>query len=180
MLLLGSGTGALALAFAGRVPLEISVTEVDVERVSVTPGVSSGLRPTFITQAERATLHGACVKATPVLPVIGAMTVAITIDDATVGGVKVEPAAITIRKVTGGGVSIKVPGSSDTDSTGLFSLGAGHITGEGLTIRPHAVAVGTLTIQGVALDAWRGKHDCRASAPATAPSDTGTASRGEP
>ncbi|MFI0740795.1 hypothetical protein ACH4PU_22285 [Streptomyces sp. NPDC021100] len=103
------------------------------------------------------------------------MTVAITIDRATVGGVKVEPAAITIRKVGGGGVSIRVPGSSGTDSTDLFTLGARHVGGEGLTIRPNAVAVGTLTIQAVALDAWRGKHDCRASASGAAPSDPRTA-----
>ncbi|MET9296037.1 DUF6230 family protein [Streptomyces sp. NPDC003077] len=169
-LLLSGGTGALALAFAGRLPVAVSAEHVQVSGVSATPGISTGegVRPTLVTRADHAELRGACARSTVRLPVIGTMTVTIGIDRVSAAPLKVDPGAVSAHGLSVGGVGLRL-GSPAGESGGPFSLTVRRATGERLVVRPHAFAVGTIKAHGVRLDVRRGVHDCAPSRPERAP-----------
>lgn len=166
-LVMSSGSGALAVAFAGRLPLAISVEQAELADVSAGPGATTGagVQPALLTVADRAVLKRACAKSTVSLPVLGEMTLAIGIRRVTASRLKVEAGAVAVKKLSIGGASARVPLSGGEG--GLFRLSLAKASGERLVVRPHAFAVGTIVTEGVLVDARRGERDCRFPGPPT-------------
>ncbi|MFI9722969.1 DUF6230 family protein [Streptomyces sp. NPDC052396] len=159
---MSAGTGALAVAFAGGLPVTVYADKVEVTGVSVTPGITPGgvPRPALVAQADKAVVTGACVTSTAHLPAIGATTVSIKLDRGDIGSVSVQPGAVKARKVTAGGAGLTTPDQSEEKNIGLFTVTAGHVTAEGVTAEPQAFAVGTVTVHVVDIKVSTGTRGC--------------------
>lgn len=160
VLVLSSGSGAIAVAFAGRLPLAIQVEKAELADVSAGPGATegAGAQPALVTDAGHAVLKHACAKSTLPLPVLGEMTLTIGIRRVTASSLKVEAGAVTVDKLALSRAGVRVPASGGEG--GLFRLTVDKASGKRLVVRPHAFAVGTITAEGITVDARRGRHDC--------------------
>ncbi len=159
-LVMSGGSGAIAVAFAGRLPLAISVEKAELAGVSASPGATegAGVEPALLTDAGHAVLKHACAKSTVSLPVLGEMTLTIGIRRVTASSLKVQAGAVTVDKLSIDKARLRVPVSAGEG--GLFQLAIDKASGERLVVRPRAFAVGTIITEGVVVDARRGEHDC--------------------
>ncbi|WP_369390023.1 DUF6230 family protein [Streptomyces sp. CG1] len=162
VLLAGSAVGAVAVAFAGEVPITVHAARVSGSGVSVAPGTSGrgGLLPALATRLEKAGVQDACTTATADLPGAGAVTVVVRVARASATGLTVEAGKATAESVSVSGASLTVPQASLSRPTGLFRVGAEKVSGREVTTQPHAFTAGTVTYQGVSIDVHGGSGGC--------------------
>jgi hypothetical protein len=165
-LLAGSATGAVAMAFAGEVPVTVHAARVSASGVSASPAAAGrgGLLPALATRAEQATVKDACVTSTARLPVVGAVTAVVRIERASATGLTVEAGKTTARSVKLSAAKFTTPRVSLQEPTGLFTVGAQEVSGRTVATQPHAFTAGTITAQGVAIDLRQGAGGCERKA----------------
>ncbi|MGI5376890.1 DUF6230 family protein [Streptomyces sp. CA-251387] len=166
VLLAGSAAGAVSVAFAGEVPVTVHAARVSGSGVSASPGASGrgGVLPALATRMERATVEDACVTSTAQLPVIGAVTAVVRIEQASATGLTVEAGKATAGTVKLSGARFDTPRVSLERPTGLFTVGAERVSGSRVTTQPHAFTAGTITSRGVTIDLRRGEGGCEPGA----------------
>ncbi|MDO0909405.1 DUF6230 family protein [Streptomyces sp. DT2A-34] len=162
VLLAGSAAGAVSVAFAGEVPVTVHAARVSVSGVSASPAAAGrgGLLPALATRAEQATVEDACVTSTARLPVVGAVTAVVRIEQASATGLTVEAGKATARSVKLSGARFSTPRLSLQEPTGLFNVGAQKVSGSTVTTQPHAFTAGTITSRGVSIDVRQGAGGC--------------------
>src|SRR5690349_724927 len=91
-LLAGSAQGAVAVAFAGQVPVTVHAARVSGSDLTASPAGSGrgGLLPALATRLAHARVEDACVTSTAQLPLVGAVTAVVHIDRASATGLTVE------------------------------------------------------------------------------------------
>ncbi|MFJ8539017.1 DUF6230 family protein [Streptomyces sp. NPDC093591] len=166
VLLAGSAAGAVSVAFAGEVPVTVHAARVSASGVSASPAAAGrgGVLPALATRAEQATVEDACVTSTTHLPVVGAVTAVVRIEQASATGLTVEAGKATARSVKLSGARFSTPRLSLREHTGLFTVGAQKVRGSTVTTQPHAFTAGTITSRGVSIDVRRGASGCAAGA----------------
>ncbi|MGN9760103.1 DUF6230 family protein [Streptomyces sp. SD31] len=162
VLLAGSAAGAVSVAFAGEVPVTVHAARVSASGVSASPAAAgrSGLLPALATRVEQATVEDACVTSTAHLPVVGAVTAVVRIEQASATGLTVEAGKATARSVKLSGAKFSTPRLSLQEPTGLFTVGARKVSGSTVTTQPHAFTAGTITSRGVSIEVRRGAGGC--------------------
>jgi hypothetical protein len=162
VLLAGSAAGAVSVAFAGEVPVTVHAARVSASGVSASPAAAGrgGLLPALATRVEQATVEDACVTSTAHLPVVGAVTAVVRIEQASATGLTVEAGKATARSVKLSGAKFSTPRLSLREPTGLFTVGAQKVSGNTVTTQPHAFTAGTITSRGVSIDVRRGGGGC--------------------